>query len=177
MFRTVTRCDDSFDDNCDDSCCPSDAAYTTICDRSCLVTAPARSWRCWDQVPRAASRSMLWSVAGQLGDCSPFGTTKSALPHPGGKILAIAWEQIWEPNSVKPPQIGATGREGSDTRPCLTSACATTRASQNPWDTAHNLAIARRHSINRLPRRHEERRTARAATAASTSTASSRNGA
>jgi hypothetical protein len=61
-----------------------------------------------------------------------------ALPHQGGKILAIAWEQIWELNSVKPLQISATGRKQADTRPCLTSACATTRASQNPWDTAHN---------------------------------------
>ena len=32
-------------DACDDSCCPSDAAYTTIRGRSCLVTASARSWQ------------------------------------------------------------------------------------------------------------------------------------
>jgi hypothetical protein len=87
------------------------------------------------------SRSMSWSVAGLLGDCCLFGTTKSALPHQGGKILAIAWEQIWELNSVKPLQISATGRKQADTRPCLTSACVTTRASQNPWDTAHNPEV------------------------------------
>jgi hypothetical protein len=39
------RCDLSLDDNCDDSCSPSDPAYTTICGLSCLVTASARSWQ------------------------------------------------------------------------------------------------------------------------------------
>ena len=32
---------------------------------------------------------------------------------------------------------------------------------KNSQYVAHNLAIARRHFIDRLPRRHEERRTAR----------------
>ena len=47
LFRTVS--DDSLDDNCDDSCCPSDAAYRTMCSRSCLVTVSARSWQCGGQ--------------------------------------------------------------------------------------------------------------------------------
>src|ERR1700737_2849044 len=42
--RRNPRSDDSLD-NCDDSCCPSDAADTTICGRSCLVTESARSWQ------------------------------------------------------------------------------------------------------------------------------------
>jgi hypothetical protein len=47
--RRNPRSDDSLDDNCDDSFCPSDAAHTTICGRSCLVTASARSWQCGGQ--------------------------------------------------------------------------------------------------------------------------------
>ena len=44
--RLNPRSDNSLDDNCDDSCRLSDAAYTIVWGRSCLVTASARSWQC-----------------------------------------------------------------------------------------------------------------------------------
>jgi hypothetical protein len=46
-------------DNCDDSCCPSNAAYTSICSRSCLVTASARSWAVWGSGSRGGGGGVL----------------------------------------------------------------------------------------------------------------------
>jgi hypothetical protein len=57
----VNRSDDTFDDNSDDSCCPSDDAYTPISGRSCLVTASARSWQSGGQ-GRAAGGHRLFTA-------------------------------------------------------------------------------------------------------------------
>jgi hypothetical protein len=58
--RFTRRPDDSLDDNRDDSCCASDAAYSTICGRSCLVTASARSWQSGGQGRAAVAAAVSW---------------------------------------------------------------------------------------------------------------------
>ena len=58
------------------------------------------------------------------------------------KQSGLPWEQIWEPNSAKPPQISATRRNRLDALPPLTCTNETTRTPENPWPVAHNLEVA-----------------------------------
>ena len=50
---------------------------------------------------------------------------------PRDEKLAIAWEHFWEQNSVKLPQISATGCNPSNTWTRLTWAVATMRPTRN----------------------------------------------